>query len=66
MQHVGTADLHTFHIAPVGAEYENVGFAGGDNGTVFMTLDGGWTWKLGPNVGQQTVLGLDQIGEGHR
>lgn len=65
MQHLGTADLHTIHIAAAGSEYENVGFAGGDDGTVWATRDGGWTWTLGPNVGG-TVLGLDEIGDGHR
>jgi photosystem II stability/assembly factor-like uncharacterized protein len=65
MQHVGTADLHTIHIVGEGDEYENIGVAAGANGQVWMTTDGGWTWAAGPNVGR-TVLGGDQIGEGHR
>jgi len=64
MQHVGTADLHTIHVAEVG-EYESIGFAAGDGGNVFVTHDGGWTWTAGQNVGL-TVRGLDEIGDGHR
>jgi len=64
MQHLGTADLHTIHIADVGEDYESVGFAGGDGGQVWITRDGGWSWSQGPNAGQ-TVLGIDEIGDGH-
>ena len=62
--HVGTADLHTVHIA----DYDDAnptGYAAGDGGQILITHDGGATWKLGPTVGN-TVLGVDQIGAGHR
>jgi len=67
MQHVGTADFHTVHIAELGESdgYDTVGFVAGDGGQVWITRDGGWTWSQGPNAGQ-TVLGVDQIGDGHR
>jgi photosystem II stability/assembly factor-like uncharacterized protein len=65
MQHIGDANLHTLHIAPLGDDYENIGVTAGDDGAVFMTFDGGWSWEQGPNVGA-TVLGADQIGDGHR
>ena len=64
MQHIGTADLHTIHISETG-DYESIGFAAGDAGNVFVTQDGGWTWAAGQNVGL-AVLGLDEIGVGHR
>jgi photosystem II stability/assembly factor-like uncharacterized protein len=64
MQHLGTADLHTIHIADIGEGYESVGFAGGDGGQVWITHDGGWSWSQGPNAGQ-TVLGVDEIGADH-
>jgi photosystem II stability/assembly factor-like uncharacterized protein len=64
MQHVGTADLHTVHIAENGDDYESVGYTAGDGGQVYMTHDGGWTWSAGPNVGG-TVLASDMIGEFH-
>ncbi|HEU4727981.1 MAG TPA: hypothetical protein VFT22_08840 [Kofleriaceae bacterium] len=65
MQHIGTADLHTIHIAEVGEDYESIGFAAGDGGHIWITHDGGWSWTEGPNAGQ-TVLSVDEIGEGHR
>jgi photosystem II stability/assembly factor-like uncharacterized protein len=65
LQHVGAADLHTVHITAAGDEYENLGIAAGEGGAVWMTSDGGWTWTEGPNAGH-TVLGVDQIGDGHR
>jgi photosystem II stability/assembly factor-like uncharacterized protein len=65
LQHVGTADLHTLHLADSGDALD-VGFAGGDNGEVLVSDDDGATWKLGPNLGNHTVLGIDQIGFGHR
>jgi photosystem II stability/assembly factor-like uncharacterized protein len=64
MQRVGSADLHTIHLAQAGDEYENTGFAAGDGGQVWLTRDGGWTWAATANVGD-TVLGVDQIGDGH-
>nr|HEX4315287.1 YCF48-related protein [Kofleriaceae bacterium] len=64
LQHVGTADLHTVHVAS-SDDYDAVGVAAGDSGEVLMTHDGGWTWELATNVGR-TVLGVDQIGVGHR
>ncbi len=64
MNHAGTADLHTVHIGgwgSVGAQ----GYTAGEGGQVYMSTDGGWTWELGPNVGQ-TLYGVDSIGDGHR
>jgi photosystem II stability/assembly factor-like uncharacterized protein len=65
LQHVGTADLHTVHISDAGDYADQIGFAAGDDGEVLVSQDGGWTWALGPNLGR-TVLGVDQIGAGHR
>ena len=65
MQHIGTADLHTIHIAAVGDDYESVGFAAGEGGQIWITRDGGWSWSEGPNAGA-TVFGVDAIGDGHR
>ena len=65
MQHLGTADLHTIHISEIGEDYESAGFAAGEGGHVWITRDGGWSWSEGPNAGH-TVLGVDQIGDGHR
>jgi len=65
LSHVGTADLHTIHIAEVEDEDSAPGFTAGEGGQVFITRDGGRTWTSGPNVGR-TVFGLDQIGSGHR
>lgn len=65
IQHLGTADLHTIHLAYPDGSRGDVGFAAGDGGQVWMTRDGGSTWTQGPNAGR-TVLSLDQIGEGHR
>jgi hypothetical protein len=42
MQHVGTADLHTVHIAEIGEDYETAGFAAGDGGQVWITRDAGF------------------------
>lgn len=64
LQHVGTADLHTVHVAD-SDDYDAVGYTAGDGGQVLLTHDGGWTWEAGANVGR-TVLGVDQIGAGHR
>jgi len=63
-QHVGTADLHAMHIAP-STTYSGIGYAAGDGGQIWITHDSGWTWTAGPNVGH-TVLGVDEIGVGHR
>jgi photosystem II stability/assembly factor-like uncharacterized protein len=63
IQHVGTADLHTLHIAEVG--YSSTGYTAGEGGQVFLTHDGGWSWEPGPNVGK-TVFGVDEIGDTHR
>jgi photosystem II stability/assembly factor-like uncharacterized protein len=65
LQRVGTADLHTVHLAEVEDGDSAPGFTAGDGGQVFITADGGRTWTSGPNVGR-TVLGIDQIGSGHR
>ena len=64
VQHVGTATLRTLHIADYGDE-DAIGFAAGDGGEVLVTHDGGANWAFGPNVGRM-VLGVDQIGAGHR
>jgi photosystem II stability/assembly factor-like uncharacterized protein len=63
-QQVGTADLHTMHVAGWAASALE-GYTAGDGGQTWITNDGGWTWSAGPNVGA-TVLGVDEIGEGHR
>ena len=61
VQYVGASTLHTVHI-----EADDVnGYAAGDNGQVLITHDLGLTWQPGPNVGR-TVLGVDEIGFGHR
>jgi photosystem II stability/assembly factor-like uncharacterized protein len=65
VQRVGTADLHTVHLAETEDPDTAAGYAAGDGGRVLITLDGGKTWRDGPSVGR-TVLGSDQIGEGHR
>ncbi len=68
MQHLGAADLHTLHISEigeVGEDDESAGFAAGEGGQVWITRDGGLSWTEGPNAGH-TVLGVDQIGDGHR
>lgn len=64
LQQLGTADLHAIHLAETDDPATAAGFAAGDQGRVFITLDGGRTWRDGPNVGG-TVLGADMIGEGH-
>lgn len=63
-QQVGTADLHTMHVAGWSASALE-GYTAGDGGQTWITHDGGWTWSAGPNVGA-TVLGVDEIGAGHR
>jgi photosystem II stability/assembly factor-like uncharacterized protein len=64
MQQLGNADLHAIHLAETDDAATAAGFAAGSNGRVFITLDGGRTWRDGPNVGG-TVLGADMIGAGH-
>lgn len=64
MQQIGNADLHAIHLAETDDPATAAGFAAGDNGRVVITLDGGRTWRDGPNVGGK-VLGADMIGEGH-
>lgn len=64
MQQVGTADLHTVHLAELD-EGGVVGVAAGDAGAVYLTPDGGSTWRAAPSV-SRTVLSGDQIGDGHR
>jgi photosystem II stability/assembly factor-like uncharacterized protein len=60
VQYVGEATLHTLHT-----HHNAVGYAAGDGGVVLITEDIGASWRLGPNVGK-TVLGVDEIGLGHR
>lgn len=62
-QRVGTQTLRSLHIAPSG-DYSGVGYAAGDGGQTWITLDDGWTWTEGPNVGGN-VLAVDEVGEGH-
>ena len=64
MQQLGTADLHAVHLAETDDSATAAGFVAGSNGRVFITLDGGRTWRDGPNV-RGTVLGADMIGAGH-
>ena len=64
VQHVGTADLHTVHVADA-TDTDAVGFAAGEGGQVLVSHDGGLTWSLGAKLGA-TVWGVDQIGDGHR
>jgi photosystem II stability/assembly factor-like uncharacterized protein len=64
LQQIGVIDLHALHIADADDEAGTAGFAAGDDGQVFITLDGGTTWRTGPSVGR-TVLGADVIGQGH-
>lgn len=64
-QRIGTADLETLHVKPAdAANYTGLGFAGGADGQVWLTHDGGWTWEAGPAVGR-AVLGADEVGAGH-
>jgi hypothetical protein len=64
VQHVGTAGLHTVHIADAD-DADPVGFAAGEGGQIVVTHDSGLTWSLGAKLGS-TVWGVDQIGDGHR
>ena len=64
IQHAGSANLHTLHIADSDAA-DAIGYAGGDGGAVWITRDSGVTWTLGPSL-SGTVLGVDEIGFGHR
>ncbi len=64
IQHLGTADLHTLHIADAD-DSAPVGYAAGEDGQVFLSTDEGHTWSMGPNLGR-AVYGVDQIGAGHR
>jgi photosystem II stability/assembly factor-like uncharacterized protein len=64
VKHLGSANLHTLHIADPDAT-DAIGYAGGDGGTVWITRDSGVTWSLGPSL-SGTVLGVDEIGFGHR
>lgn len=60
VQYVVDASLRTLHT-----HHNAVGYAAGDDGVVLITEDVGKTWRLGPNVGR-TVLGVDEVGFGHR
>ncbi len=60
VQYVGDAGLHTIHIHD-----DEIGYAGGDDGQVLVTEDGGLSWRIGPNV-ERTVHGVDGIGFNHR
>lgn len=64
VQRVGTEDLHTLHIKPSDT-YSGIGYTAGEGGQIWITRDSGWTWELGPKAGG-TVLGVDEIGDGHR
>lgn len=65
VQLLGTADLHTVHLAEPDEHANSVGYTAGEDGQVWITKDGGSTWIKGPNAGQ-AVLGVDEIGDGHR
>ena len=65
VQLLGSADLHTIHLAEPDEHANSVGYAAGEGGQVWITKDGGATWAKGPNAGV-TVLGVDEIGDGHR
>lgn len=60
LQNIGTDELQTLHVLG----YSKRGYAAGNGGQTWITDDGGWTWAHGPNVGR-TVLGVDEIGDGH-
>jgi photosystem II stability/assembly factor-like uncharacterized protein len=60
VQYFGDASLYTLHT-----HHNAVGYAAGEQGVVLITEDIGKTWRLGPNVGR-TVLGVDEVGFGHR
>ncbi|MBX3162765.1 MAG: hypothetical protein KF773_42780 [Deltaproteobacteria bacterium] len=62
LQRIGTADLKTVRTA--GSDWATAGFAGGADGQVLVTHDGGWTWQHGPRLGA-AILGVDEIGDGH-
>jgi len=64
LQHVGTADLHTLHMADLD-DSDAIGYAAGEDGQVYLSTDAGHTWSAGPNLGR-AVYGVDQIGAGHR
>ena len=67
-QRVGTADLKTLHVGSPdddSGNYSGTGYTAGEGGQVWRTDDFGWSWKQGPNLGR-TVLGIDEIGDGHR
>ena len=59
-QTIGNVDLTAVHVLG----YEADGYAAGVGGQTFLTHDGGWTWKPGPDLGR-TALSVDEIGDGH-
>ena len=64
IQRVGTANLHTVHIADADSA-DTTGYAAGDGGQVLITHNFGASWVMGPNLGR-TVFSVDEIGDGHR
>jgi hypothetical protein len=64
-QHLGDVTFHSVHIAQIGENYESIGYAAGDGGRTWVTRDGGWSWREGPNVGQ-TVLAIAEIADRQR
>lgn len=60
VQYAGDSTLYTLHT-----HHDATGYAAGEGGAVLVTDDVGLTWREGPNVGR-TVLGVDEIGFGHR
>jgi photosystem II stability/assembly factor-like uncharacterized protein len=64
VQHVGTANLNTVHVRSWDGSTA-VGYAAGAGGEVLVTHDVGATWTQGPNLGRD-VMGVDEIGAGHR
>jgi photosystem II stability/assembly factor-like uncharacterized protein len=64
VQHAGSAGLKTLHV-PEPDAIDAIGYAGGADGGVWITRDSGMTWSLGPTLAG-SVLGVDEIGFGHR
>jgi photosystem II stability/assembly factor-like uncharacterized protein len=64
IQHAGSADLTTLHVPDADA-VDGVGYAGSVDGSVWITHDLGLTWSPGPFL-PGAVLGVDEIGFGHR
>jgi photosystem II stability/assembly factor-like uncharacterized protein len=62
LQRVGNAQWNTVRTA--GTDWATAGFVGGADGQTLVTRDGGWSWEMGPRLGN-AILGVDEIGDGH-